>query len=657
MKIRKIFISAVMAVGLAGCGNYLDIVPDNTVDLNSIFETKDKAYNALADAYSFMPNVEAFHDSPSMLGDEWIGRLDSGVANVRSYCRGLKVMRGWNNSSDPILGYWGGYGTRANQNLYEGIRSCNIFLSGLGEDIPNFSVEERNDWIAQVKILKAYYHFYLLRMYGPIIIMDTNLEPNDPISTIQQPRRPVEECFQYILNLIDEVLYNADGTEKNDLYETRNSLFLGQIDRVIAKALKAKILLFRASPLFNGNSEFYNTFRNKEGVHYFPQTYDKEKWKDALDALEIAISAAEDQGKKLYEYTGQPKFWDVEDYQTSEIMKYCYNNRFSINDPWNSELVWGFSNLMYTGAGSFSHGSQVRGDANNPGNASFSYQWVCSTYRMTERFYSRNGVPIDEDKTFPYERRHEGVTIPDDNYHRGYMQAGEKTIQLHLNREPRFYAWVAVDRSIWRTFDTRLNMKMRSTEFPGGRQSNHATDYYWSGIAVKKYVHPESKNGAWQRVVNFPYPLIRMADLYLAYAEAYNEYYGPDQKAYDKINAVRRRAGLRDVEDVWNDGSIVTSVGKHKTQDGLRQIIQTERLIELSYEGQSYWDICRWKRGEEFYTTPIQGWYAPDGVTFEDFFVLTTWQQREWTTPKSYLFPIPDAEINKNPNVDQNPGY
>ena len=57
------------------------------------------------------------------------------------------------------------------------------------------------------------------------------------------------------------------------------------------------------------------------------------------------------------------------------------------------------------------------------------------------------------------------------------------------------------------------------------------------------------------------------------------------------------------------------------------------------------------------FTTPIQGWYAPDGSTFDDFFVLTTWQQREWTTPKSYLHPIPDGEINKNPKVDQNPGY
>lgn len=656
MKKLYIKLSLVVAVmfGFTNCSDYLDIVPDNTVDLNSIFETKDKAYNALADAYSFMPDFERFHQSMSLTGDEWLGRLDSEVANGRGNCRGTKLMRGWNNSSDPILGYWGGYGGA--KNLYEGIRSCNIFLNGLG-DIPNLSDEERADWIAQVKVLKAYYHFYLLRLYGPIIIMDKNFEPSDDINSIRQPRKPVEECFQYILGLINEVLYNEDGSEKEDLFKTRSVIFYGQIDRVIAKAIKAKILLYRASPFFNGNSEFYSNFKDETGEPFFPQTYDKEKWKEALDALDIAIKAAEAEGKKLYTYNKQVKFWDQADWDKSEIMHYCYNNRFSINDPWNDELVWGYSNLVYTDQGSFSHASNLRGDPEQPNTAEFSWQWLGGTYRMTELFYTKNGVPMDEDKTYPYENRFDFTTIPDDNYHLGYMQAGEKTIKMHLNREPRFYAWVAVDRCIWRSYDTRVYTKMRSGEWPGGRQV-HATDYYWTGIAVKKYVHPESRSAAWQRVVSFPFPIIRMADLYLSYAEAYNEYYGPDQKVYDKLNAVRARAGLtRPIEQLWNDASIVRTPGKHLTQDGLRSIIHTERMIELSFEGQRYYDICRWKRADEFFNKPIQGWYAPDGKTLEDFFVLTTWQQRTWSSPKSYLMPICDDEINKNPKVVQNPGY
>lgn len=642
------------AATMAGC-NYLDIVPDNTVELSNLFETKEKAYNALADCYSYMPDIEGVHRSMALAGDEWIGRLDAGVAGVRSYTRGSKLMRDWNNSTDPILGFWSGAGGA--KDLYEGIRICNIFLNGLG-DIPNMQEEERIDWMSQVKVLKAYYHFYLLRLYGPIIIADKNYEPYDDIDLIRQERKPVEECFQYILGLIDDVLYDENGNEKEDLYNSRSEVFLGQIDRVVAKALKAKILLYRASPFFNGNSEFYSNFKNAAGEHYFPQTYDKEKWKEALDATEIAIEAAEAQGKKLYEFSGQVKFWDQDDWEKSEIMKYCYNNRFSINDPWNSEVVWGYSNIYYTSSSSIAAASNLRGDPDNPNNAAFSFQWLGTSFRMSELFYTRNGVPVDEDKTFDYNHRLDITTIPDDTYHLGYMQPGEKTVKLYLNREPRFYAWIAVDRCIWRDYDTRVYPMMRSGEWPGGRNSGSATDYYWTGIAVKKFVHPESRGTSWQRVVSFPYPLIRLSDLYLMYAECYNEYYGPGQPVYDKINAVRARAGLlRPIEELWNDASIVKTVGKHLTQDGLRDIIHTERMIELSFEGQSFYDICRWKRGDEFFNKSVQGWNAPDGSTAESFYQLTTWQPRTWITPKSYLMPIPSEEINKNPKVDQNPGY
>ena len=642
------------AATMAGC-NYLDIVPDNTVELSNLFETKEKAYNALADCYSYMPDIEGVHQSMALAGDEWIDRLDAGVAGVRSYTRGSKLMRDWNNSTDPILGFWSGAGGA--KDLYEGIRICNIFLNGLG-DIPNMQEEERIDWMSQVKVLKAYYHFYLLRLYGPIIIADKNYEPYDDIDLIRQERKPVEECFQYILGLIDDVLYDENGNEKEDLYNSRSEVFLGQIDRVVAKALKAKILLYRASPFFNGNSEFYSNFKNAAGEHYFPQTYDKEKWKEALDATEIAIEAAEAQGKKLYEFSGQVKFWDQDDWEKSEIMKYCYNNRFSINDPWNSEVVWGYSNIYYTSSSSIAAASNLRGDPDNPNNAAFSFQWLGTSFRMSELYYTRNGVPVDEDKTFDYDHRLDITTIPDDTYHLGYMQPGEKTVKLYLNREPRFYAWIAVDRCIWRDYDTRVYPMMRSGEWPGGRNSGSATDYYWTGIAVKKFVHPESRGTSWQRVVSFPYPLIRLSDLYLMYAECYNEYYGPGQPVYDKINAVRARAGLlRPIEELWNDASIVKTVGKHLTQDGLRDIIHTERMIELSFEGQSFYDICRWKRGDEFFNKSVQGWNAPDGSTAESFYQLTTWQPRTWITPKSYLMPIPSEEINKNPKVDQNPGY
>lgn len=219
-----------------GC-DFLDVVPDNTVEVGSLFENRDKALNALSTCYRYMPNYEKIHESMSLAGDEWLGRLDSDYANNRGINRGIKLMRGLNNSNDPILNYWAG-GGGANS-LYEGIRVCNIFLQNI-EDVPDLTPREKKDWIAQVKILKAYYHYYLTRLYGPIVIADENLEPYSSVEDVRQERQSIDSCFNYVVGLIDEVL------TEGDLSISRDASFLGQVDQQIAKAIKAEVLLTRA---------------------------------------------------------------------------------------------------------------------------------------------------------------------------------------------------------------------------------------------------------------------------------------------------------------------------------------------------------------------------------------------------------------------------
>lgn len=650
-KIIAISIAMGLSVLLTRC-NFLDIVPDNTVEVGSLFENRDRALSALSTCYRYMPNYEKLHWSMSLAGDEWVPRLDSDYANNRGINRGEKLMRGWNNSNDPILNFWSGGGGATS--LYQGIRVCNIFFENI-EDVPNLTPAERIDWVAQVKILKAYYHFYLIRLYGPIVIADKNLEPFSPVEEVRQERQSIDSCFNYVINLIDEVLYDDNGNPKNDLARARDIAYYGQIDQVIARAIKAQVLLTRASPLFNGNSEYYSNFRGKNGELFFPLQHDPEKWKDALDATEEAISFAHTSGKELYEYDGQPKFWDVENFQESEIIQYAYNKRFSIVEPWNDEIIWGYSGLDYEGQGGFAHATNMRSVA-DPTQAGYAWQWLGADYRMAELYYSKNGVPIEEDITYDYDNRLQLTTTPNDTYHRGYMQAGQRTVQLHLNREPRFYAWLAVDRSVWRTHDIANDVKMRYNESPGGRGSQHTTDFYWTGIGVKKLVHPESGTGHWARVVKFPYPIIRLSDLYLMYAEAYNEYHGPAQPAYNYLNLVREKAGLPAVEEVWSDAAIVRATGKHLTREGLREIIHTERLIELSFEGHRYFDILRWKEANRYFLNPMRGWNTT-GVDPEQFYLLMTLQTRAWQTPRDYLMPLPISEMNRNPNLAQNPGW
>ncbi|NLU30110.1 MAG: RagB/SusD family nutrient uptake outer membrane protein [Bacteroidales bacterium] len=653
MKSKIIAISFIIGLSLTftRC-DFLDIVPDNTVEVGSLFENRDKALSALSTCYRYMPNYEKLHESMSLAGDEWVGRLDAEVADARWNTRGEKLMRGWNNSNDPILNYWSGGGGATS--LYQGIRVCNIFFENI-ENVPDITPAERADWIAQVKVLKAYYHFYLTRLYGPIVIADKNLEPFSAVEDVRQERQTVDSCFNYSLNLINEVLYDANGNPKAELAVERDVAYYGQIDQVNARAIKAQILLTRASPLFNGNSEYFSNFKNKEGNTYFPMQYDPEKWKQALDGIKEAIDYAEARGKKLYTFTGQPKFWDVDNFKESDIIQYAYNKRFSIVAPWNDELLWGYSGLDYEGQGGFAHATNMRSIA-EPTTAGFAWQWLGADYRMDELYYSRNGVPIEDDKTFEYDNRLEVTDVPDDSYHKGYMQSGEKTIKLHLNREPRFYAWLVVDRSVWRTHDMANDVKMRYNEFPGGRGSQHTTDFYWTGIGVKKLVHPESGTGHWARVVKFPYPILRLSDLYLMYAEAYNEYNGPSPEAYTYLNKIRTTGGLKPVEEVWSDANIVKTPGKHLTKEGLRDIIHRERIIELSFEGHKYFDVLRWKEADRYFLSPMKGWNTT-GVDPAQFYVLMTLQPRVWQTPRDYLMPIPLSDINRNPNLIQNPGW
>lgn len=637
----------------SSCAKYLDVVPDNTMTLEDLFKQKEDAWNALAKVYSYMPQDDQTHVTTWTLGNEWLGRLD--LNNNTGDLRAMRIMRGLQTVSDPELGCWSGTG--AGKRLYEGIRQANVFLANI-EKVPDMTDLEKKEWKAQVTFMKAYYNFLLVERYGPIVIVDKLVGADATTDQLFLPRSKVEDCFDYILKLMDEAI--------PDLSERTSSINLGQVDQVIAKSIKARVLVFRASPFFNGNMEYFGDFLDHDGKPFFPLTYDKEKWKDAIDAINVALAACDANGISLYTYEKEPYPFDREDYAANqEKMKKLYDLRMVVTDPWNKELIWGYSNINIYGQGELAHSSNMRlpegyGDGVT-NTAEYSWQWMCATYRMAERYYTKNGVPIDEDLTFEQDKKWEIVVTPgseDPKYEelRGIMQPGAETINLYLNREPRFYANLGITGGYWRTHGVRINTMMYAGKDGGYNSSQHTTDFFETGIAIKKLVHPESKSGAWQRTIKYPYPIIRLADLLLMKAEALNEYMdAPNQEVYDAINKVRERAGIPNVEVVWSDASIVKSVNKHKTKEGMRDIILQERGVELAFEGSRYWDMLRYRRAASEFSTPIWGW-TYTGQTGADFFVLEAKQSRKFTITDC-LWPIDLNEMNTNSELIQNPGW
>src|SRR3546814_20262524 len=144
-----------------------------------------------------------------------------------------------------MMNYWDGYD---NKSMWQGIRNCNIFLENIDRpvDLEPY-VKER--WVAEAKFLKDYFHWFLLRMYGPIPIMDKNLPISVSASEAKVFRQPVDSVVNYIAGLLDEA---AAGDMNTGLPSRITSLSteLGRVTKQAVLALTARLLVHAARPLF-----------------------------------------------------------------------------------------------------------------------------------------------------------------------------------------------------------------------------------------------------------------------------------------------------------------------------------------------------------------------------------------------------------------------
>lgn len=130
-------------------------------------------------------------------------------------------------------------------------------------------MEEKNKWKAEVMTLKAYYIYYLMLHYGPIPLLKENISVEADLDMMQLERETINDIVTYTTDLLDEAMNIPSGLTFN---VTSPRTELGRITLPIAKAIKAKLLILAASPLFNGNT-MYAEFVNSEGIPFFDQEY------------------------------------------------------------------------------------------------------------------------------------------------------------------------------------------------------------------------------------------------------------------------------------------------------------------------------------------------------------------------------------------------
>lgn len=622
-----------------GC-NYLDMVPEKDIEtIETVFERRNNAEEWWKGLYGQMDKLFAsIASNTSFLGtDEFV---ECEIMRNRGW-DAFKIPEGLQMSQSPYGAIWGA--------SYIIIRNCNTFLENI-DHVYNMEDWEKNQWKADVQALKAYMYFELVRRYGPIALVPENISADADIKQLQLPRQHVDTCFKEIIQLLDSAaryvpVGNARATD--DLHAfCQESVY----------ALKARVLLYAASPLFNGNP-FYSDFKGKNGEPLFSTEYDREKWRLAAEAADEAARICEGNGRRLY--GGQAskttellnKMDDIEN-----IMYSSYSNPEYLFECKQVSYLWFDRYIM----------PRLINDTENYDDQL--YGGIMPSMKMVEMYYTEHGLPIDADNTWNYAGRYQMGTESSGLY-KSVVPLNTQVLQLHLRREPRFYASIAGDRLYWqRGVNTQYkDYNMLVEAYKGEKWGTSlniisSNDYQnINGYWLKKHTFSKWTTKGYTRNLStdFTIPLIRLAEVYMIQAEAWNEYLDkPDNRVYNPLDKVRERAGIPNVVSSWKSYS--KTPNKVDTKEGMREIIRQENSIEFAFEGHRYWNLRRWKIAHELLNEKQYGWNVL-GETARTFYnnfngPVVVWSKCKFTAPRDYLDPI-DAEEILISSMVQNPGW
>lgn len=499
-------------------GNYLDKAPGTDVNEDTIFSSKTEVEYFLATIYRY-----GIHSNLGYGGDN-ISNANSSLH--AGQCDEAEQCAAWYDSQKYNTASVGAHdtGDRRFSYRWQALRKISVMLDRI-YDVPDMEKSYADQLVAECKVIRALNYFEMLKHYGGVPIIDRRLNLDDDLNI---PRSTMREVVDFILQDIEEALPDLP------LHQLGN--MRGRVHQGVAYAIRAKTLLYIASPLYNTATPYMNLGEHNDLICM--GDYDAGRWGDAayasLEVLEWAEQAGcrliSDQGvEENYRYS-----WEVYDNDEIILAEKAHGSRGKWEWPW----------------------SPIAPPNIYPGNSGQS--GITPTFNFVKKYEKRDGTP------------------------QTWESAGGNDLQAKMAElDWRFHGTIA------------YNMSYRNSEWPtveiyqGGRHENTCYGGFW----LHKH-YPAALNDAttWAYVPNST--IFQLNEFYLHYAEAMNEAYGPDSDngygltSREAVNIIRERSGMPPITENYS-------------KDGFRERIWNERAVELAFDNHRYWDIMRWMIAEE----------------------------------------------------------
>jgi hypothetical protein len=588
--------------------NYLDKRPDDMLTKDMVFDDKNRTDEWLAGVYNLIPDPlkEFLYNEYGyyMMSDEVHMASSLGIYGWSGL---MGIQQGdWNPTTlVPAKDVWG--------ETYKKVHSALIFIENakpLPEQGQTAEMVERFKY--EARFLMAYYYSRMLEVYGPFPLVTSLTDVKASANDIIMERTPYDEIVNYLDNELLELSRVLPAAY--DIFNT------GRPTSGICLAVRARMLLFAASPLFNGNTE-YAGMKTEDGRDLFNQTYDATKWKRAADATKLVIDMPQ---YELYK--------EYNDDNSIDALMSCINLHLTDVNV-NKEIIFPYPKATHS---YYEYHLLPRGSG-----------WagcIGITQNLVDAFFMSNGRSIGDVGSGYSET---GYTTAPISYNTAYdlgnaqrtpgLVVKQGTFNMYANREPRFYANVR-----YHTQYCPFDNNGRDHNFlTGGIDGKPSHDSPIAGYQVNKALSSALRYG--DGYVNKPGIIIRLGEMYLNYAEALNEYDPGNADILKYINLIRERAGI-------------PGLPEGLSQSEMRAAIRRERRVEFAIEGgMRYMDMRRWLIMEETFRTPISG-MDTNATTNANFFKRVDIQTRGFSK-KMYLWPIRQTYIDNNYKLKQNKGY